>query len=192
MSETIAGTTLTVPVVLTAGAGYGWAPSKRLVVMRAICDHIEGVTRAAGYEFTLTDRVFRGRAVFGDDTPVPCIAILEGPTPDANPAVGGTNHSVRADDWLLYVQGWVAAPEDHPTDPAYQLLASVEKRLSEIVSVRASGAPAYPDTYMLGGLIAGIEFGPGVVRPAQDQVSSRPCFYLPVVVRLPVDVSRPY
>ena len=46
--------------------------------------------------------------------------------------------------------------------------------------------------YMLGNTISGFAIGPGVVRPPQDQVSSKAFFYLPVIVRLPVDVSKPF
>jgi hypothetical protein len=143
----------------------------------------------------LTRRVYRGRAVFGENDPVPLLSVLEGPLPDRDPLTVGMNEIVREDDWPLFVQGWTQATEDHsdsPTDSCYQFMAGVERRMSEIISVRRSGLPVNPEAYMLGGTVSGLSIGPGVVRPPQDQVSSRAFFYLPVVVRLPVDVSQPF
>ena len=202
MSATITGTTLTSGATLVTGALITWPVSKKLAVLRALTTHIEGITRANGYEYdmgpVLQDdgstlrKVYRGRAVFGDDTPAPCISILEGPTPDAAPKEAALNGIKRVDDWVIYIQGWVENADEHPTDTCYQLLACVEKRLSEIVSTRVSGMPTNPAAYMLGGAISAFTFTPGVVRPPQDQVSIKPFFYLPVVIQLPVDVTQPF
>jgi hypothetical protein len=201
VSTTLTGAAYPVAVGFTAGARTLWPVSKKLAVMRALCEHLEGITRDAGYEYDLTPttvqgkttpRVWRGRAVFGDETPVPCLSVLEAPTPDESPFVGGENEGQVHAQWVLLVQGWVQTPDDHPTDPAYQFMAAVEHRLHEIISVRSNGRPVNADAYMLGNRIAGLRVGPGVVRPPQDQVSSRAFFYLPLAVKLAVDISQPF
>jgi len=199
---TFAGISPSVVVGLTPGAAVTYPTSKKLAILRALCTHLEGITRANGYEFNMqpqisdngkmVPRVVRGRTVFGDSDPVPLISVLEGPVPDKDPVPVGVNEVQRTDDWIQFVQGWTHTPEDYPTDPAYQLMAAVEKRLSEIISVRKSGLPVNPAVYLLGNSIAGFAIGPGVVRPPQDGVSSKAFFYLPVIIRLPVDVTRPF
>jgi hypothetical protein len=51
--------------------------------------------------------------------------------------------------------------------------------------------PAYPDIYLLGGLIADMTINPGVVRPPEQGVSSKAYFYLPLVVSYAFNASRP-
>lgn len=199
---TIPGKTLAIPVQLQAGVARLWPLSKKLDVMRRLCEHLEGITRANGYEFDLapttdaagvvTRRVYRGRAVFGDDTPIPCLSILEGPIPDREPVAVDMEQVVQSQDWVIFVQGWTDTVENFPTDACYQLMAAVQRRLAEIISLRASGLPAFPALYKFGDAIVSLGIGPGVVRPPQDQVSSRAFFYLPVVIRLSVDVSQPF
>lgn len=199
---TIPGKTLTLPVALDPGALRLWPVSRKLAIMRALCTHLEGITRANGYEFDLaptteedgsiTRRVYRGRAVFGDDTPIPCLSVLEGPIPDREPVAVDMEQVVQSQDWVIFVQGWTQTVENFPTDPCYQLMAAVQRRLSEIISLRKSGLPYDPAIYKFGGASVSVAIGPGVVRPPQDQVSSRAFFYLPVVIRLSVDVSQPF
>lgn len=199
---TLAGKTFVGSATLAKTYARAYPLSVKLSLMRKLCAHIEGITRAAGYQFDLhpqpdehgvvVPRVYRGRAVFGDNDPVPLISVLEGPVPDRDPRFAALNQVKREDDWIIFVQGWAATPQQNPTDPAYQLMAAVERRLSEIVSSRLSGLPLNPAAYMLGGAISGFSIGPGVVRPPQDGVSSKAFFYLPCVIRLPVDVTQPF
>jgi len=195
MSQTIPGAAL--PVIVTAAFAAQplrlWPMSQKLHIMRALSALIEGVTRANGYEFTLTGRVFRGRAIFGDESPSPCVTILESPQPDPQAATGGLNAEARHEEWRIFVQGWADDEDrDNPTDQLYQLQACVAKRVSEIISARPSGRPINEAAYMLGGLITGCHIGPGVVRPPVDQVSSKSFFYLPLVITLAVDNQRPF
>lgn len=165
--------------------------SKRLAVLKALTAHLVGITPANGYEFDLTGAVFRGRAVFGADMPLPSLSLLESAKPEI--AVGGSeNDLLWSGEWMLLLQGWVLDDVNNPTDPAYQLMASVEQRLSDIIAVKQDrGTPVYPALYRLGGLISGLGIGPGVARPA-DQLSSKAYFYIPLKVCLATDVRNPF
>jgi hypothetical protein len=204
MSGTIiSGATASISRTVIPGDIVAFRESVRLNVQRRICAMLEEITFAAGWEFDLSPfidsqgkritRVYRGRTVFGQGSdPVPVVSLLDGPVPDAIPLAAGPNKKLRDDDWQLYIQGWTPTPEDHPTDPCYQLMAAVEMKLSEMISRKDNGRPAYPAHYMLGGHIAGAQIGPGVVRPPQDQVSILAFFYLPVTLEFPVDVTKPF
>lgn len=160
------------------------ADSKQLAILKAITAHLEGMTVAGGYGYDLAGRVFRGRAVYGDEMPLPCVSILEAVRPDESPRAYGTERARRIEDWILLVQGWTHDDKVNPTDPAYDLKAWVEQRLSEIVAVDdRNGRPLYPSVYRLGGLIAEAGIGPGVVSPPRPNISAKAFFYLPVVVK---------
>jgi hypothetical protein len=165
------------------------ADSRQLDILKRLTTHLEGITTANGYPVTLAGRVFRGRADFGDSDPVPAISILEAPRPnDGFPA--DDDALIRSEDWVLLLQGWAEDNRRNPTDPVYELKACVEKRLAEIAQTR-NGVGLYPDTFRLGGRIAGLRIGPGLCRPA-DQISPRAYFFLPLIVTLAVNVADPF
>jgi hypothetical protein len=201
--ETVSGTALNVTVALSAGAYVPWPVSVRLDILRRLCAHMEGMTRAAGYEFdmspkpdargTMIPRVYRGRLVFGESDPEPCMAINDGPVPDEAAKYADFYKQVSVDQWPIFVQGWAPTPADNPTDPAHQFMACAQRRLSDLTARNArNGKPIDAATFHLGDRIAGLTIGPGVVRPPQDAVSSRAFFYLPLLVTLAQDVSRPF
>lgn len=157
------------------------ADSYRLQVLKALCAHLETITTP---DFTLNDCVFRGRAIYSDSDPTTMLSLLEAPRPD-QPIMGGTNREASHEQWALLLQGWTKDDFTHPTDPAYALMDAVETHLGQIVaSDRMKGTPTYPQAYMLGGLITSFSFGPGVVRPPTEGVSSRAFFYMPIRVGL--------
>ena len=180
------------------------ADSKQLVILKAITAHLEGMTFAGGYGFDMGPsdrgerRVYRGRAIYGDEMPLPCLSILERPVPDESPLAYGHERLRRVEDWVLLVQGWVPDDVVNPTDPAYELKAFVETRLSEIVAVDGYGNPTHPAIYRLGktpggkDLIAGASIGPGVVSPPRQNISAKAFFYLPLVIKASFDSSAPF
>lgn len=136
------------------------------------------------HDFDLSNAVFRGRAFFGAESPDTMIAILESPRPDVG-STAGDNGEERSERWPLLVQGWTNDDPENPTDPLYLLLQVVEDQLQKVVETRpASGLPLYPEAYMLGKRVTTFTFGPGVVRPPSEGVSSKAFFYLPVYVGL--------
>lgn len=163
--------------------------SIQLVILKRLTAHLAGMTVLGGYGFDLAGRVFRGRTQFGDETPLPCLTVLESPqNTEGNP--GDYARLIRNTRWTIFIQGFVADDKDNPTDPAYELKAHVERRLAEIVEQR-NGRPAHPALYRLGGLIAELEIGNGVVRPPQRELSDKAFFWLPVVITYSSNAARP-
>ena len=53
------------------------ADTKRLLLLKAICNHLKTeITTANGYNFTLTS-VYRGKKNFGKEIKLPAVAVLE-------------------------------------------------------------------------------------------------------------------
>lgn len=161
--------------------------SHRLNVLKALTAHLKGITPQNGYDFDLSSAVFRGRHKFGENDPETMVSILEAPQQDKS-MFGGDYNDMRVDQWRLLVQGWTTDDIENPTDPLYGLLDNVENRLFAIIAEKGdgSGKPADPAAYMLGGLIANMKYGPGIVRPPTEQVSSKAFFWLPVTITLAV------
>jgi hypothetical protein len=161
------------------------ADSKQLRILKGLTAHLEGITPANGYEFDLTSSVYRGVTRFGADRPLPFVSILESLRPDPQPQEAGAERMTREDGWELLVQGWVDEDQNFPTDLLYQLKASVEKRVAEIVQ---EASPVY----RLDRLIVGLRIGPGVVRAATPQPGGAEAFYLPLLVRYVINLADPF
>lgn len=172
--------------------------SKQLRILRRLMDHMGGIdpenldpNTGAPYEISLKDNVFIGKLVFGSEISYPALSMLEKPVPeDGIPA--DELKTIRLENWTLLLQGFVEDGEPHTTEPAYALKAQVEQRLSQIVATDGEGDPKFPDVFLLGGLIAGMTIGQGVVRPPTQNVSATAFFYLPVVIKMKTDVTNPY
>jgi hypothetical protein len=169
------------------------AEHKRLTILKALTKHLEGIDGLDPYEHDLRLKVFRGINIFGTELghEPPMLSILEGKATDYG-NFADEYQTVRLDSWLLLVQGWVKDDPLNPTDPAYGLLADVEMRLSDIVATKPSdGTPKYPGVYLLGGLISSLTLASPVVRPPEEGLSSKAFFYLPVLVGLKSDITKP-
>lgn len=163
----------------------------KLQVLKALTAHLEGITSANGYQHDLKGKVFRGRAVIGANESVPVLNILESPTP-LEGFYADEQKTLRKDMWVLLVQGWVEDDPRNPTDPVYALLADVQRRLSDIVSLdEGTNRPRWPGVYMLQGLVSDMDIGQDAVRPAQEGVSAKSFFYMPIRVTLPVNLIDP-
>lgn len=166
--------------------------SLRLRVLKALTAQLQRITPANGYDYDLANKVFRGRTLYGNEALnlVPFLSIIEAPKP-AYGVAAGEDKVKRTEPWLLFVQGFVNDDKLNPTDPAYQLMAAVEKCLGEVTSM-INGDEEFPDRYHLGGLIGGMVYGPGLCHPPQADVSSKAFFFLPVEIALTYDVRKPY
>jgi hypothetical protein len=163
------------------------ADSQKLQALKALTTLLEGIAPSSYngrvVPASLAGAVFRGRSKFGDSDPDLMLSILEAPR-------GGSSSSNstgegRLDSWPLLIQGWSQDDKDNPSDPVYMLLDDVEKRLDRIIATsNNTGQAAYPEHYMLGGLITKFDIQMGVVRPPTENVSSKSFFYLPVQVGL--------
>lgn len=163
------------------------ADPKRLVILQALTTHLEATVRTdRGAHWSLAGKVYRGRTLFGPSDPLPCLSLLESVRGDeaTSPARG----AIVTEDWPLLVQGWVPDDPDHPTDPAYRLAADVKQALAALIDPRREAR----DTYLLGGMILGLEFGPCVVRPPSDGISSQAFFYMKLTVKIKESLADPY
>lgn len=179
--------------------------SKKLALMKALTEHLEGITpqwvdlpkplldAGAVCPYDLSSSIFRGRVTFGDEVANPFIAILEAPR-QIDPNGGGVAKLVQDEDWTLLIQGFANDDPKHPTDPAYQLLAWVQMRMSRITVEKKSGARGgeYPDEFRLGGLVADVRYQIPIVRPGKDDVSDTAYFYMPISVGTVTDLTQPF
>jgi hypothetical protein len=159
------------------------ADPHRLLVLKALTAQLNTITVANGYRFDIGANVFRGRSVFGENDPEVMLSLLESPRPDN--AIYASDDTIRVEKWSLLLQGWCPEDPANPSDNAYLLQDDAESCLGQIVAVTPNtGKALFPQAYLLGGLITSFTFGPGVVRPPLDGVSSRAFFYLPLRVGL--------
>ena len=176
--------------------------SGRLTILKRMCAHLEQITPGNGYAYDLTGSVFRGRTTFGDTDPLPMLTIVEQQRPDF-PVYAGANKDTRKERWGLVVQGFVTNDLKNPSDPAYEFMATVEHHLSKLIATdEHTGTPLYPEIYMLGPcdenvgrhnrLITSLEYGPGIVSPPREQVSSQAFFYMPFWLGLAQNVGKPF
>jgi len=177
--------------------------SKKLKVLKVLTQHLQGMNPAwqdlpEGMEsevcpYDMGQSVFRGRLTFGDEVPVPFIALLEAPR-QFDPLSAGTANLIEKDNWTILIQGFATEDIKHPLDPAYDLLAWTQMRLSRITVEKPNGARGglYPMEWHLGGLVADIRYQIPIVRPGKDDVSDTAYFYLPVSVGVVTDLTMPF
>lgn len=135
----------------------------------------------------LTGKVFRGRAEFGHNDPLPMISILESvdeKSVDGTSAQMKPGSSVQQSQWELLVQGFVEDDRKNPTDPGYRLLAKVKQRLAAVRNVKGN-------ILGFGNRVTDLTFTAGIVRPA-DEVSDKAYFWLKVRMNVAEDHSDPY
>lgn len=169
--------------------------SKKLRLLKKLTKHLEGITPEwhPDCPLDMTDKVYRGRTVFGEEVPNPFIAILEAPR-QINPNGGGSAKLMQDEDWTLLIQGFAEDNPTHPTDPAYEFLAWVQMRMARITTEKKSGARGgeYPDEWRLGGLVAEVRYQIPIVRPGNDDVSGTAYFYMPISVGTVTDLTNPF
>lgn len=180
------------------------ADPKQLRILKKLTTHLEGVNpdninSATGepYTFDLRGAVIRGLSVAPVDEMENKLSILEFPRQELYSPVG--EHGItRQVSWTLMLQGWPTNDPINPSDPGYVMKAEVEERMARLVLEKPNGrGPVYPDEFMLGEhegereLIT-LTIAPGVVRPPEDAASRLAMFYMPIVLGVKIDVSKPY
>lgn len=170
-----------------------------LALMMGMTDLLKTITPDNGYQHDLSDyvdaggvtrhRVFRGRNVFGNDDPMPLLTILENPHTDPAAQESSANSGIHVGPKEYLIQGFVEDDPDNPTDPAYYLMADVQKCLA---LHKESQFGQYQRTYFgLPGRIGDFIIGTGVVRPP-DGVSAYSNFWLLLTVTFGVDFANPF
>ena len=168
----------------------------RLHILKTMCEGIRTITPGNGYvldlsgaEGTADNKVFRGRALFGHDDPIPMISILESPIPldQLEPPRDG---ELQYAPWELVIQGFFEDDKDNPCDVAYVGLADVKKYLAS-EKKKANADRAEDMIFGLGRVVAGMAIGQGVVRPP-DEISEKAYFWLTVTLDIAEDLNEPY
>lgn len=172
------------------------ADSWQLAILKALTAHLKEIT-TPDFDFDLSVSVYRGRRIFGEDTAIPFVSIVEHLAADVTVDVTGLNNSEQSQTWILLVQGVIDQTDENPTDDAYNLKAAVELKLSELIQLSdKTGDPVYPAKYLLGfhkKVITGISIGPGVVGTAlREEAANKAFFYLPVGIGLATTIYEPF
>lgn len=164
----------------------------RLLILQRLTALIEATTTELPLPAVdLTDKVFRGRSLTGQEVERPAVSILESPRPES--AIWAGDWNVQRSSWTILLQGLVEDDKENPADAAYYLAAAVEAQLSKVGAINtATGNPRYPEHYLLGNLITSIEIAPAVVRPPEKDVSSTAFFFLPLRLGVAASPGEPY
>lgn len=161
----------------------------RLRVQVALGAKLEEITTTLD-ALSMAGRVFRGRTVFGPEDPLPMISILEEPIQEDSVESPTTGPEVLT-RYRLMIQGFVADDPINPTDPAHYLMADVLAKLWEI---KESGGETQR-LFAFGpkaNTVTGIDFGPGVVRPPDGEISEKAYFWLSVSFDLAERLDDPF
>lgn len=159
---------------------------KQLRILRKLKALLE-VT--SGYEGT---KVWLGKSVITAKETQDTLSILEAPRPIVG-SPAAEQGVKRNEPWTLLVQGWPVDDPAAPSEPAYWMKAAVEQQLSLVIAELPDGRQRTDPVYMLGGDIASLTIGQGVVRPPSEEAASRlAMFYLPLIVGITTDVRNPY
>lgn len=161
-------------------------PPKQLRVLRKLKALLEATSGYEGIKCYIGKSIITAKEV--EDT----LSILEAPRPvTGSPAA--EQGVKRSEPWTLLVQGWPIDDKEEPSGPAYWMKAAVEQQLSLVIAELPSGEQRTDPVYMLGGDIASLTIGQGVVRPPSEEAASRlAMFYLPLIVGITTDVRNPY
>jgi len=152
-------------------------------------DLLKQISVLNGYQTDLAGRVYRGRGVYGDETTIPALSILEAPIPlDQIPSAKDNQN--LAGQWELVVQGWVVDDRNNPTDPAHILLADVKKCLA-LERKKVNWDKPEDGIFGLGRSVTGMYIGAGVVRPPEE-ISAKAYFWLTITLDMAEDMSEPY
>jgi hypothetical protein len=131
-------------------------------------------------------KVHRGRPDYGSETEKPFVSIFE-VRPEENP--NRADETVQKDQWLLGIQGAVEADDDHPTDPAHNLLADLKKALAAIIR---KDSPVDPNpAHMFDGLIVDMIMDGGICFCPQESQETALCV-MKLVIELTEDLENPY
>lgn len=166
----------------------------RLRVVKNLTALLAAQDSNSGFNFNLTDAVFRGRNVFGEDDPLPMVSILETPIAAEQLPPPPEHAHVSTGDWDLLIQGFVKDDKKHPTDPAYLLAADVVQKLAAEkkrveTERRMKGKIQTPLLGEKG--VLDIFIGSPVHRPPDD-VSAKTYFWLQIRLRIAENLEDPY
>lgn len=158
----------------------------KLKVLKALTTVLEGITLANGYQHDLATSVFRGRLVFTQEDNLPIISINE-PPKSPEDVESPTGSAAKQTRHSLLIQGFAEDDIKNPSDPAYFLMADVQKCLAQELT-REDGY----DILGLGMRVQALHIGQGVVRSPDAVVSDTAFFWLPITLEYAEDLKNPF
>lgn len=158
----------------------------RLAILKRMTTLLETIGTATGYGVEMSGKVFRGRIMFGENDPLPMLAIIEPPVP-VDQIVAPMESEASTGNWDLLVQGFLQDDPKNPTDPGHFLAAHVRKVLSVHRAARGEG---YFSTSFRISRVKDIFIGAPIVRPS-DEISAKAYFWLPVTLAVEENLSDP-
>jgi hypothetical protein len=165
----------------------------KLRIMDALTAILQEITIANGYKHDLGESVFRGRAIFGQNDPIPMVSILDVPIP-LEPVVTPEGGSESKGGWEIVLQGFVKDDKVNPTDPGHFLMADVKQRLA-LEKKKEADFELFeldtPETIGMGQHVVKLEMSSGIVRPP-DEVSAKAYFWLTLTLTIVEDIADPY
>ena len=161
----------------------------RLILHKRLTALLETITPENGFGHDMRGHVHRGRGIFGEETEVPMISILEAPIPDEPPRQPGAGTEQKISQQLV-IQGFVEDDRQNPTDPAQRLLAETKMVLAK---ERAKVHWNEPENGILGlgRIVTDLYIGAGVVRPP-DEISDKAYFWLNLTLEFVEDLADPF
>ena len=161
----------------------------RLLVQIALTNAFQQITPANDFTYDMSEKVYRGRNVFGQQTKPPYIAILERnlqPDHFITPIKDAKGYT----DYQLIIQGFLPDDKDCPTDIGHVLMGDVKMRLAMLKFDETN-----PDKLFRfgnrGNHAEKITWDGGVVRPPEE-LNPCVCFYLRVSLKLIEDDMIPF
>lgn len=164
----------------------------RLRVLKALTEVLEQIGQKTGYGTEMVGRVHRGRLLYGNETDIPFISILEAPIPkDTIPTPGANPNSYGK--WELLIQGFVKDDRKNPTDPAHELMGNVKAILAEEMMKNKSFSMLHigDDKYQIKTRIREMNIGQGSVRPP-DEITDKAYFWLTLTLSVAETLNKPY
>ena len=132
--------------------------------------------------------VFRGRAAYGQNDPIPMISILEDPRDMPTEMASESTSQTMLSRWNLLLQGWVKDDPENPTDPTYPLAADAVLALTRLRKDKRN-------ILGFGGIVPcvmDVNVGSPICRPADNFVSDKAYFWLPVTLVLTEDAQKAF
>lgn len=164
---------------------------KRLAILTRLSNLLKTITPENGYHHDLSEKVFRGRALFGDEVDMPAVTLVEAPTAGMARSAD-VEKMTNSHDWTIFVQGMVEDNKQNPTDAVYWLHADVLKCLTRVLAEDDMHRPLHAAHYRLGNLIDGITLSHAVCRPPEQGVSDKSFFWMPITVKYTLENSDPF
>lgn len=150
-----------------------------------ICEALKQIDGTGGYFHDLGNRVFRGQTMFGEDTVLPFVSLIDTPL-QAEELPAPLDFSGQKAEADYIVQGFCVRGDPHPDDPA-DLLAS------DIMRVLGAERDKYRDFNTLNlKRVLGLRIGQPVVRPPDTHPSEIMCCWIRIGVTYVVpDLTKP-